>query len=466
MRSLPHPRVATALWAMVLALAVMLVTPPRPAHAADTLLSQGKPATASSTENAGTAGRQRRRRQHRHPLVQRRSATRSGSRSTSAPPRTICQVVLHWEAAYAHGLPDPGLRPTAPRWTTIYSTTTGTGGTADPDRHRHRPLRADVRHRPGHRVRLLAVGVPGVRHRRRHDHRRADPGGGDLGPNVERLRPVDVRRHDPEPARTRLQPAGDQPVRHRSATRCCSSRAPTTLNANIGFYTSVAGLGLNPDDVNINGDVTRRRRLVRRQRHAELLALGGEPVGQPAGGTNRWAVSQAAPFRRMHVHGGLNLAPDRLRLGQRRLHRRHQDRRHGRLRTRSSSGTPATARSAAGQRRLEHGLLGRAAARPRRASRTRRTPRSTTTPVDPGEAVPVRRRRRQLPGVRARRCAPTPPAPAGPAAPPPGTVAPARASSTSPSPAPPPPTINAALAAGPEPAVHARASTTSTRRST
>ncbi len=37
-----------------------------------------------------------------------------------------------------------------------------------PDRaHRHRPLRAAVRHRPGHPVRLLAVGVQGLR-RRRH----------------------------------------------------------------------------------------------------------------------------------------------------------------------------------------------------------------------------------------------------------------------------------------------------------
>ena len=34
----------------------------------------------------------------------------------------------------------------------------------DARRHRLRPLRADVRHRPRHRLRLLAVGVPGLRH--------------------------------------------------------------------------------------------------------------------------------------------------------------------------------------------------------------------------------------------------------------------------------------------------------------
>ncbi|MGC0373565.1 hypothetical protein RKD28_001081 [Streptomyces sp. SAI-229] len=38
-------------------------------------------------------------------------------------------------------------------------------------------------------------------------------------------------------------------------------------------------------------------------RSAENLAL------VPVSGTNRWAVAQAAPFRRMHVRGGLDLAP-------------------------------------------------------------------------------------------------------------------------------------------------------------
>ena len=35
----------------------------------------------------------------------------------------------------------------------------------------------------------------------------------------------------------------------------------------------------------------------------------GEPVGHPAGRqtVDRWAVSQAAPFRRMHVRGAQNL---------------------------------------------------------------------------------------------------------------------------------------------------------------
>ena len=57
-----------------------------------------------------------------------RTPTRSGSRWTWAPPPTIDQVMLNWEAAYARRSRSRR-RPTATTWTTIYSTTTGTGGT-------------------------------------------------------------------------------------------------------------------------------------------------------------------------------------------------------------------------------------------------------------------------------------------------------------------------------------------------
>ncbi len=81
------------------------------------------------------------------------------------------------------------------------------------------------------------------------------------------------------------------------------------LNAQIGFYTSISGLGLSPDDTTINGDITvdagwfNGNATQNFWRSAENLAV------VPVSGTNRWAVAQAAPFRRMHVRGGLNLAP-------------------------------------------------------------------------------------------------------------------------------------------------------------
>jgi len=42
--------------------------------------------------------------------------------------RSICQVVLHWDVAYAKAF-QIQVCNNNPTWTTIYSTTTGTGGT-------------------------------------------------------------------------------------------------------------------------------------------------------------------------------------------------------------------------------------------------------------------------------------------------------------------------------------------------
>ncbi|HEY1256938.1 MAG TPA: hypothetical protein VGF01_19385, partial [Terracidiphilus sp.] len=75
----------------------------------------------------------------------------------------------------------------------------------------------------------------------------------------------------------------------------------------IGFYTEVVGLGASPDAVEIDGNV-----------HSDAThphdnatctfwrALEGMSV-TPAGGTMQWAVSQAAPFRRIHIRGDIVL---------------------------------------------------------------------------------------------------------------------------------------------------------------
>ena len=75
----------------------------------------------------------------------------------------------------------------------------------------------------------------------------------------------------------------------------------------IGFYTQVAGLGASPDDVHITGNVhsdaseSNDNATTTFWRSAEGFSV------TPAGGEMRWAVSQAAPFRRMHVRGNLVL---------------------------------------------------------------------------------------------------------------------------------------------------------------
>jgi hypothetical protein len=98
-----------------------------------------------------------------------------------------------------------------------------------------------------------------------------------------------------------------------SDNRVADLYMPGTYNVedNVGYYTSVAGLGQNPDDVTINGDVTvdafnasdQGMALQNFWRSAENLAIN------PSSGSDRWAVAQAAPFRRIDVHGGLQLYP-------------------------------------------------------------------------------------------------------------------------------------------------------------
>ncbi|MET9992889.1 glycosyl hydrolase [Streptomyces mutabilis] len=76
------------------------------------------------------------------------------------------------------------------------------------------------------------------------------------------------------------------------------------VDAQLGYYTSVAGLGSSPDDVTIDGAVRVEGRgdaLTNFWRSAENLSI------TPSGGTNRWAVSQASPLRRVHVRGDLEL---------------------------------------------------------------------------------------------------------------------------------------------------------------
>ncbi|NEB89372.1 coagulation factor 5/8 type domain-containing protein [Streptomyces anulatus] len=136
----------------------------------------------------------------------------------------------------------------------------------------------------------------------------AVPGGGDLGPNV----------HVFDPSTPDIQGKVDEIFKKQESAQFGTDRyalmfKPGTynnINAQIGFYTQIAGLGLNPNDTTFNGDVTvdagwfDGNATQNFWRSAENLTLN------PVNGTNRWAVSQAAPFRRMHVKGGLNLAPD------------------------------------------------------------------------------------------------------------------------------------------------------------
>jgi hypothetical protein len=79
------------------------------------------------------------------------------------------------------------------------------------------------------------------------------------------------------------------------------------LDIPVGFYTQVIGLGASPDGVHVTGNV-----------HADASAPNNNATTtfwrgiegfsiSPAGGAMQWAVSQAAPLRRMHIHGDIVL---------------------------------------------------------------------------------------------------------------------------------------------------------------
>ena len=79
------------------------------------------------------------------------------------------------------------------------------------------------------------------------------------------------------------------------------------LNVPIGYYTQVLGLGKSPDAVHIVGDVRSDATLPNNNATCTFWkAVEGFSV-TPAGGTMQWAVSQAVPFRRMHIRGDLVL---------------------------------------------------------------------------------------------------------------------------------------------------------------
>jgi hypothetical protein len=123
-RRRPRPVIA-ALGVLLLVAAYAALTQVG-AHAADTLLSQGKPATASSTESGSYPA---------SAAVDGNTGTRWSSafgdpqwlQVDLGATATITSVRLNWEAAYAKSFQ---LQTSAngSTWTTIYSTTTGAGG--------------------------------------------------------------------------------------------------------------------------------------------------------------------------------------------------------------------------------------------------------------------------------------------------------------------------------------------------
>jgi F5/8 type C domain len=122
----PQARRAGLVTALLAAMAAVI--PLTSATAAETLLSQGMPVVASSIEGAGTPAAA---------AVDGNAGTRWASQFSDpqwirvdlGATATISRVVLQWEAAYATAFQIQTSADGSTNWQTIYSTTTGTGGT-------------------------------------------------------------------------------------------------------------------------------------------------------------------------------------------------------------------------------------------------------------------------------------------------------------------------------------------------
>ncbi len=132
------------------------------------------------------------------------------------------------------------------------------------------------------------------------------PGDPDLGPNVVVFDPS-----MPTAAmRARLDAIfREQERAHFTDRRYCVLFKPGryALDVDVGFFTQVAGLGALPGEVEIDGHVhveadwNDGMALVNFWRGVENMSV------RPPDGRDRWAVSQAAPYRRMHLRGDLAL---------------------------------------------------------------------------------------------------------------------------------------------------------------
>jgi hypothetical protein len=75
----------------------------------------------------------------------------------------------------------------------------------------------------------------------------------------------------------------------------------------VGFYTQVLGLGASPDSVHITGNVHSDAAARNNNATTTFWRAAENFCVAPTNGAMQWAVSQAVPFRRMHVQGDIVL---------------------------------------------------------------------------------------------------------------------------------------------------------------
>jgi hypothetical protein len=312
-RLAPRSRLASLLACALLAASALtsglvLAAPGAKAAACGTTnVALNKTATASSTENASFGAAN---------AVDGNAGTRWSSAFADpqwlevdlGSSQAVCAVTLTWEVAYATAF-QVQVSPDNATWTTVFATTAGPGGTQSltglNGTGRYLRMLGTARATQwGYSLWELQVFTTGTG----SGGTCSQPASPSLGPNVDVF--------NPGMSASSIQSTLDSVFNTQKLNQFGTQRfallfKPGTYNveANIGYYTSIQGLGRNPDDVQINGDVTvdafdgTGNATQNFWRSAENMAV------TPSAGNDRWAVAQAGPFRRMDIKGGLQLYP-------------------------------------------------------------------------------------------------------------------------------------------------------------
>ncbi|WP_210415845.1 discoidin domain-containing protein [Humibacter ginsenosidimutans] len=268
--------------------------------------------------------------------------------------QAICGVSIAWEAAYASAF-EVQTSENGTDWTDIYSTTTSTGGTQNLDVtgsgrfiRIYGTARGTTYGYSVYEFQVFSTGADGnddptLNAGCQPDGSYVAPAAPDFGDNVVILDPSMTNAQinaklaavsNEDEFSTNRHQVYFLPGTYGCGTDTDNTTATNIINADVGFYESVAGLGASPDDVTINGAL-----------HVEpvqsdptqpwaaqspgsldnfwrsLSNVKINPIQQPVGddasrqypegvtdqNTMRWAVSQASPLRRVDITGNLTL---------------------------------------------------------------------------------------------------------------------------------------------------------------
>ena len=283
-----------------------------------TNVAQGRPASASSTENAGTPA---------SAAFDGNTGTRWSSAFSSpqwiqvdlGSAQQICRVLLNWEAAYATAYQIQTASSATGPWTNIFTTTTSTGGNQTLNisgNGRYVRMNGTAKATVyGYSLWEFGINVGGIGPTTPPVTPTVTPtgpqlpGGGSLGPNVIEFQPGTSGATIQSQVNSIFSQMESNQFGLQRYAILFRPGTYSGFNAQIGFYTTIAGLGQNPTQVQINGDVTvdagwfQGNATQNFWRSAENFSI------TPSAGEQRWAVSQAAPYRRINVNGHLNLAP-------------------------------------------------------------------------------------------------------------------------------------------------------------